>query len=213
MADSKIALCNMALQHLAVSKEIASFTDKVKEARVCNRFYNQVRDEVLRDFPWPFATRFVNLQVVEENPTTEWLFSYRYPPNCSKLRRLLNQVSRNETRKTRVPHRTGQDDQGILIFTDLVNAQAEYTYLVDDPTKYPADFAQSFALLLATYIAPGVTSGDQFKLGARAMQLYQWRTNAARTNGLSEEQDDLPPESDLLSSREGDCEDSRWTFR
>jgi hypothetical protein len=89
-----------------------------------------------------------------------------------------------------------------LVYTDLATAQAEYTFVNDNPTTYPPDFVQVFALLLAVYIAPRITGGDQFKLGQRAQQLYQWKLQAAQVNAFQELQDDMLPDSEQILARD-----------
>src|SRR4051812_32897245 len=101
MSQTDVGICNMALGHLAVGKAIGALTEASQEARACLRFYEQARDEVLRDFPWPFATTVEALALVAVQPTTEWGYSYRYPLNCLALRRIPSGV-RNDTRGTTV---------------------------------------------------------------------------------------------------------------
>ncbi|HEY2851133.1 MAG TPA: hypothetical protein VGI97_14740 [Gemmatimonadaceae bacterium] len=136
---NQIAICNMALTHLAVGKRIASLTEKSAEARACSNFYDQTKDEVLRDFAWPFATKTVTLALVEQQPTFEWGYAYRVPIDCLAARRILNgnisvapfpnsfsaagpyatPAARIMTAQTRIPYRLMADDSGELIYCDL----------------------------------------------------------------------------------------------
>jgi hypothetical protein len=135
----QVAICNMALNHLSVGKRIASFTEKSAEARLCASLYDQVKDEVLRDFAWPFATKTATLALVVQQPTFEWGYAYRVPVDCLAARRLLNgnisvtpfpntfstagpyatPASRVLTAQTRIPYRIMSDDEGELIYCDL----------------------------------------------------------------------------------------------
>lgn len=234
---SQVSICNMALSHLSIGKVIASITEKSAEARACSAFYDQAKDEVLRDFAWPFATRTVTLALVAPQPTPEWAYSYRYPSDCLAARRLLNgsqsaspfpagfsapttapaPMGRVMTAQSRIPFRIQSDDAGLLIYTDIAPSapiaatasalaqpglpQLEYTIEADDPTRYPSDFSQAVAFLLASYIAPRVTGGDKFKLGQRALQLYQWAMPRASANAGNEEQADQLPDSEAIRAR------------
>lgn len=201
MTVTKTNLANLALVHLAVSSEIANVdTDNTPIARAFRRVYETTRDEVLRDFAWPFAKRTVELQLVEEDPTTEWAYSYRYPTDCLKARRLVS-GSRNESRAQRIPYSIAGDDSGSLIYTDLEDAQLEYTMGVTDPARWMPDFVVALSLLLAHRIAPSTTGGDPAKLGRRALELFQFRIASAQNNALNEEQADIEPDSSLISSR------------
>jgi hypothetical protein len=194
-------IANLALGHLGVGKEIAILaTEKSTEAGLCRRFYAQCRDETLRDFPWPFARTIRALDLVEEEPNDEWDFSYQYPSDCSFFRRILS-GTRNDSRQTRVPYKIANSNQGRIIFTDIEDAQAEYTARIIDSSFYEPDFVSALSLLLASYIAPGLTAGDPFKLGQRALQLYAYARDKAQANATNEEQEEELPESEFIRGR------------
>lgn len=202
MATSTADIANFALSHLAVSVDISNLeTDRSKEALACRRFYEQARDEALRDGVWPFATVIEQLALVEEAPNDEWLFSYRWPSNCLAIMSLRRPGVRNPGQGQAVPHRVIRDDAGLLILTDLPDAIAEYTIREEDVTRYPPDFVQAVACLLASYIAPRLTAGDAQRLGERALQLYQWRLGAAAAAAARDEQPDMAPESEFIRAR------------
>jgi hypothetical protein len=194
---------NLALSHLAISKKIILETDRSAEANACGDFYNTVRDKTLSDFPWPFATKFALLGVVQENPTTEWLFSYRYPSDCLFLRRIFSGI-RNDNRQSRISYKIGQDAQGLLIYTDMAQAEMEYTISSDDVVRYPEDFRMAMSLHLAHYIAPRLTQGDPFKLGQRAYQMYRMELQIAADSAANEEQSDELPQSEFMRARDQD---------
>lgn len=199
---SKVGICNLALSHLGVGKEIANFeTERSEEASACRRFYDQSLEQMLRDFIWPFATKIAALGLVEEDPNEEWLFSYRYPSDCLKFRRILN-GKRNSTRQSLQPYRIAQDDTARIILCDLEDAQAEYTINEDDPAMYPPDFAMALSMRLAAYIAPRVTGGDPFKMGDRALKLYEFEVTMAQANSANEEQDEEQPLSEFTRARD-----------
>ncbi len=199
---SETEICNLALSHLNIGKEVANFeTEKSEEASSCRRFYDTARDETLRDFPWPFATKFLTLALVATDPTTEWSYSYRYPTDCSFFRRILSGL-RNDNRQTRVPYKISQDDVGLLVLTDTRDAVAEFTVKETDPSLYAADFIMAFSLRLAAMIAPRLTGGDPFKVGERALRLYQFEIQKARATAENEEQKEEPPESEFIRARD-----------
>jgi hypothetical protein len=199
---SEIAICNMALSHLGVGKEISNLeTEKGEEAAACRRFFATARDNTLRDYPWPFATKIISLALVEEDPNEEWSFSYRYPTDCVRARRILS-GQRNDNRQTRVPYVVAQDETGLLIYTDSENAELEYTFRDTDPSRYPGDYVMALSLRLASYIAPRLTKGDPFKLGERALQLHQLESMKAMQSAHVEEQNEETPASEFERSRE-----------
>jgi hypothetical protein len=207
MATSNTAIANRALRHIGVSKTIASLTEKSESARACLDFYDDVVDEVLRDYDWPFARRHATVAQVATSPTSEWLYSYRVPADCLAVRRILNGSGvRVETEATKIPFLFDADASGGLLYTDLqatTNAPVvvRYTARVTDVTQFPPDFGRSVELLLAAYIAPSLTEGDELKLRERALQTYQWRVRMAWVNAANEERQDIPPDSEFVTVR------------
>lgn len=213
MPTSKTAVANWALRHIGISLTIANLdltTDRSAQARACRDFYDQVVDEVLRDYDWPFARRVspvAGLAFVASAPSTEWRYSYRVPVDALAVRRIVSGLGvRYDTVLGRIPYALYADDAGDLLYTDFQSTSTlplviVYTTRVTDVTQYPPDFAQSVALLLAGYIAPSLTQGDELKLGERALAKYQWRLATARANAANEEQPDQPGDGSLVTVR------------
>lgn len=204
MITSEVEIYNMALRHLAVSQQVVATSDKTKEAKACLAFYPTVRDEVLRDFAWPFAKKTVTLALVTDNTgvaNAEWAYAYRYPSDCIAFRR-IHSGFRNESREQQVPYLLSQDDTGKLINTDMINAIGDYTVQITDVTRFDPDFVQACALLLACYIGPSVAGGDKFKLADRALQMYNWKISWARANALNEQKYEIDPRSELERARD-----------
>ena len=202
MPSSQIDIVNVALSHLSISKTVAILqTEKTEEAITARLFYDLAREATLRDFPWPFSTRILALALVEESPNDEWDYSYRYPTDCLEIRRILSGI-RNDTRQSRVPYRILSDGQGTLVYTDTENAEIEYTINAVSPQFYPPDFVMSFSLYMAHLMAPRLTGGDPYKLGQRALGLYDLEINRAVKNAFNEQQIEEPPESEFIRDRE-----------
>ena len=198
---SETEILNLALSHVGVSKEVANIdTENSASASAGRRFFKPARDETFRDFNWPFATEFGTLGLVETAPNTDWGYSYRYPSDCMRARKLLTGV-RNSTREGRASYKIASDASGKLIFTDEANAVLEYTRLVTDVGLFPQDYIMMLSLLLASYIAPRVTAGDPFKLGERAFKFYIDSKTKAEATALNEQQDDRGADSEFITSR------------
>ena len=199
---SKVSICNMALSHIGVSKRIVNIeTEQSTEASTCRIFYNTALEESLREFPWSFATSFVALALVEEDPTDEWAYSYRVPSDCVTIRRVLSGV-RNDTRESKVPYKVARDESGLLLYTDQENAEIEYTLFETDSTRYPADFVMAFSLKLAGYIAPALTRGDPTNVAVTAERRYIGVIKKAQATSVNEEQMDVPVDSEFVRARE-----------
>lgn len=199
---SETEIANLALGHLGISKTIATMTENSQEARACNRFYPFAREEVLRDFMWPFATKYFTLGLVEEDPTEEWAYSYRYPSDCLFFRRILS-GNRDDNQDTKVPYIVASDDTGRLIYTDQDEAECEYTANITDAGKFTADFVFALSTKLAVFIAPQLTAGDPFKLGDKALNLHTFEISKAHASSVNEEsRSNREPESEFIRGRE-----------
>jgi len=151
--------------------------------------------------PWPWATRFAELAFVEEDPTEEWAYSYRYPTDCLTIRRILS-GSRNDSRQSRIPYKIVQDDSGLLVYTDLDSASIEYTVREDNPGKFPSDFVVALSYKLAWYIAPRLTKGDPFNLRANVEKAYSYSISKAARNSFNEQAEEEPVQSEFVRDRE-----------
>lgn len=193
----------MALSHLGIGKEIANITtEQSQEAAACRRFYDTARDATLRDFNWPFCSKIIALSLIEEDPTDEWKYSYRYPSDCLHLKRILS-GARNDTHQSRVEFKILKDSAAHIIYTDIENAEAEYTERVSDPSFYPSDFQLALSYRIAHYIAPRLTKGDPFKIKADMMKLYDLELSRAQATALNEEQQATAPDAEFIRIREG----------
>lgn len=195
---SEVSIANMALSHLQVGRTISSLAEQSEEAEACNAFYEVARDAVLRDFAWPVATRIVQLELVEEDPNSEWAYSYRYPRTCLFFRRILS-GTREDTVSTKVDYQISSDDEGKLVFTDQDDAEAEISVLYDEAGHFDADFALALSWRLAFYIAPRVSkSSAQASLwNAYKMELAQAAANAANESPRPARR----PESEFINAR------------
>lgn len=215
IGESIADICNMALSHLGVAKEIANLdTETNQEAISCRRFYESARDTTLKAFPWPFAVRTVALGLVEEDPHPDWKYSYRYPSSALYMRYLYdNQTSLSpyvynnsliSSVYLKIPYKIIGDSSGKLIYTNLENAYAEYVSRVENPVLYPPDFVRALSYKLASLIAPRLTSGDPFKLGEKALQMYEFTVREAMAENANEElRDSESYESSFLRERNG----------
>ena len=199
--SSKVDICNMALAALGVGDQIVNIdSERSAEARACRMFYLPTLKEVLREGYWPFATKIDDLALIEEDPNDEWGFSYRYPIDCVMFKRIVS-GQRTDTRATRVPTKIVADESGQIIYCDTDEAEAEYTFLADNPEVYPADFVAALAYLLAVRIAPLVTAGDPFGLQAKSARLYMAQIDKSRATAANEEQADVEPDPETISGR------------
>lgn len=213
VVHTSVTISNLALRHLAIGKPIASLTDTTQEAIACALFYQQTKEEVLREFPWPFAWKYASLTLVDGTEaiasTQDFQYAYRLPDDVIRVHRILGDSRQIDTAE-RIPFSLGSDATGGLIYTDLAVVDATDTTLQQPVLEYtadvpesalPSDVAMAIAAKLAFYLAPSLTKGDDFKLGIRAEQVYEAMLNKAMAAGAREQQFDPPPDSEFITVR------------
>jgi hypothetical protein len=150
---------NQALSKIGVTKPVVNIATEVsKEADVARLHYADTVTTVLRDFPWPFATKYRTLAALITPPgTLDWAKQYRRPTDCVFERRLV--VPRTgAVDPTPPPFQLSSDSQGGLILTNQADAVLEYTYrpscsaFVGDPL-----WREAMVWKLAGAMAPGLS--------------------------------------------------------
>lgn len=195
-------IANLALSHLGQGVQIADLdTENSPEAKACRQFYTQARQQTLRDFEWPVATKIAALGLVTEDPNDEWAYSYEYPSDCLEMRRILS-GTRNDSRQSKIPYRVVYGTAGAEIYTDRYQAEAEYTVDVTETGRLPGDLIMAMSFRLASYIAPRVTKGDPFKLSLKCLQMYQLEITKAQANAIKDEQPEQVPDAETIRGRE-----------
>lgn len=197
MAESKVAICNFALGYVGASRQISSLTESSQEAVNCNLHYDQARKELLKEMTWPFATRYRILGMVEQDPTVEWGYSYRYPSNCLRVRRILT-GTRNDPEPP--PFVIGSDDDGLLIYCDIEDAQIEYTVDEEDPLRFDALFADALAWKIGYKIAPSL--GRMKGATERCDKMYLVSLSIAKAESANETQRTESPDAEAIRARQ-----------
>jgi hypothetical protein len=199
---SKTQICNIALVRIGVTKFLTNVeTDKSKEASALNLVFDDERDYVLRDFPWPFATSYAQLNLVSgslETPTSnDWIYAYRYPSDCMFARRITTVLGRAETQPP--PFKIGRDSQGRLVYTNQEDAELEYTLGVTDPAEFDSVFDSMLAWKLAKTLAPSASRIKGIIDTCNAE--YERDRIKAQVAALNEQQQEQPPESEMIQAR------------
>lgn len=159
MAADETFICNQALGLLGSGK-IMSLDDESKEARFCQRFYEQTRNEVIAGHRWNFAIQRAELSRLTEEPLSEWEHQYQLPTDCLRVLQ-LNGFAETENASRFVI-------EGRRLLTDDDRAVIRYLRSVEDATLFPPLFIEALAVRLAAKLAQPLT-------GSRSMpgELYQ----------------------------------------
>lgn len=212
---SETDIANLALGRLRISKTIADLDEQSTPARNISRVFTQCRQECLRAFPWPCATRAQQLVEVANQTFPGWTYVYQYPSQCLMVRavadeggiRFVRQFSdannfRDFNRVVKVqPWQIAlkDDNASNVILSDVPDAWAFMTFDLDTIGVFPADLASVIAWRVAMEVG-GALQADGEMID-RAEQRYAiWFANAS-AQSYNESKDDDPPDSPSVSCR------------
>ncbi len=200
MSYDAVTIANLALSHCGAQQFITSLDDTTQEAALCNLHYEPCRDAVLGVLHWPFAKRYVALALVEEGVaqdwSSEWAYVYRYPTDCTRVRRVLTGSRRDPNA---VPFELGSDATGRLIYCDSEDALIAYTHRVTDVTIYPDQFCEAVAWKMASRMALPLSA--RADLAQAAEKQYQMALADAKILALTEERRDVQPDAEWIRAR------------
>lgn len=199
MPTTTITIANLALGHLGISKDISSFGERSSEAKACNRFYERARDAAQSRYPWKVGLRRVTLDLLPDNDwEDEFLYAYRLPDDCKWFRWLyIGQKSTDPA----PPHRLVSDDDGQVIITDVADAVAEYSLLVEDPALWSTEQIDATSYKLAALMARTFDEDNASATRKEMEQLYEIELSRAAAKDLNNEQPPDQPKSEFETCR------------
>lgn len=154
-------ICNMALSKIK-RQRIDSLNDPSEEAKECSIYYEHIRKQLLRLYPWGFA-RHVEKLALRVDKVPGWDFCYGYPRDClaitfvfDEMHAKCKEMERQEFQALTV---TGADK---VIATNVQDAWAEYTYNVRNTDVFSEEFVEAMACMLAASLAIPLTGNTDF---------------------------------------------------
>lgn len=183
---NKIQICNIALARIGVAP-IETMDEASEAARACSQYYDFVRRNVLRKFPWTFATRRVTLAQLNTQPP-DYKYAYRYPTDALALRKMYNEHYCKLPEKNE--YKIISDTGGRVIYTNVKAANIEYTADVQDVTLFDDEFIEALGWKLAAEIAFMLTGN--MNIAQTCVQAYNaYFTEAAADNAQEENVPDM----------------------
>lgn len=196
-----IEICNIALTRIGVA-EIERMDEASEPARKCNSIYHFTRQNVLRKFPWNFATKRVQLALIDED-TPDFKYVYQYPADALALRLIYNEHFRGIPKNNQ--YRIMNNGSGRKIYTNIEKAYIEYTADIKDASLFDAEFIEAFAWKLAAEIAFNLTGN--MNITNQCVQAYNAYFIEAAGNDAAEDNFMDPVLDRLALARFGEEED------
>lgn len=198
-----VDICNKALNYLQ-ARPIQTIDDNTEEAIRCKAVFDIVRDTVLADHEWEFATYFEDeLTLIVDETIPGWDYLYEIPLDCLAIRKLF--IDDASTDPDPIEHRRciSPDTLEPAIAVNIESPILEYTMQVTDPKYWTTSFAEALSLKLASEIGAPLTGKSE--LATQALNLYAIRISEAKRLDAG----DRNTEETRKTKRTSSYEDSR----
>lgn len=206
MPVSSIDICNIALLRLG-HDEIASFSEKSKEARYCSRFYDRMRRTTLRSHPWNFATRFAKLALLTAT-VTDYDYVYALPADEVRSLYIVNPLryinssspSMRMDPAPQIPFEVRSvAGSGKVLVCGQVDAELAYVADIQDPNEFDDQFIDALSHRIASELAMPLAGKPS--LQKTELQLFALTLGEGKQIDASESRTQVQPGQDLVSSR------------
>ena len=195
---SVVDICNEAMDLLGAAT-IISLTQDSKEARLCNRRFDTVRDSVLRTLLWNVA--LTRKEIAPDATAPDFGFTYQYTlptdPYCLRVVSFWNSVVDNEVAAydSNVMYKI----EGRKILSNEGTCKITYIARVEDTELYDSLLSSTIAYRLAADTAYGITGSMSVAQNMQA--LYEARLREAKGVDAMEGYPEQPQANEYIEIR------------
>jgi len=175
---SVVDICNEAMDLLGAAT-ITALTENSKEARLCNRRFETVRDAVLRSHPWNTAIRRASLAQDSDAPAFGFTYQYTLPTDPYCLRVLSFWNSNVDSEIAAYDSQVMFKIEGRKVLSNEGTCKITYLARVTDTEEYDSLLSSTIAHKLAAETAYAITGSTT--VSQAMQQLYEVRLREARS--------------------------------
>lgn len=195
---SVVDICNHAMDLLGAAT-ITSLTENSKEARLCNRNFDKLRDDVFRSHPWNTAITRATLAKDSTAPAFGFANQFTLPtdPYCLRVLSLWNTSVNNEVAAydSNVMYKI----EGRKILSNEGSCSITYIARITDTEQYDSLLSSAIAHRLASETAYAITGSNSV---AQAMQgMYEARLREAKSVDAMEGYPEQPQADEYINIR------------
>lgn len=161
---SPVDICNMALGHLnqAFISSISNSSSASNPEKACFLYYPIVRNSLLEEYPWSFATRFERLPtLVPLSGQTYYGYDYvfSYPTDCLRIIKLvlyedyLQPASRSSQENLPFEVQLNKENSSRVVLTNYSDVMAHYIANPIDCNLISPGFALALSYSLAVALS------------------------------------------------------------
>lgn len=198
MAATEVDVCNLALASINFDP-ITTLADNTQQARLCSRFFDESRDELLREHAWGFATRRIALDDVEDDPLNPdhgdsypgYLYAYEMPDECLRILKVYNESEPDVSYPYELlfsPTDGTPGNEVVRICANVGEAVCEYVYRVETVTFWDAHFVRAMVAYLAFKLAHPLRATEDLRRWS--FSVYQDALERAKRTDSSESKRD-----------------------
>ncbi len=183
MASSEVQIAKMALSHLGDRYDIISLEESSPEAEQVNLVFDNVRDALVRAFPWKWSLRYYTPSALVGTPPAQWSYMYAYPSNALKVWRIVNPLDPMQNKLPPIEFTiAGNSDDVKVLLTEESEPEFEYSKKVTNSFEWDANFDTALSWSIAEYIAMPIT-GDGMIRDRMAQEAARYLGIAQREDG------------------------------
>ena len=162
---SEVDICNIGLAEIG-EDTIISLTEDSKAGRLCNLIFDDTRDAVLREHPWNFAIKRVELALLTTTPEFEFDFEHQLPADNLRVMKTDDDLT---------PFRI----EGGKLLSNNDTVMIEYIARITDTTKFDSLFVETFAVRIGAKLSLNLS--DNNTLTQLMEQKYRDRLKQAKS--------------------------------
>ncbi len=148
---SEVSICNQALSWLG-GEPISRLDSDTTEAILCNANYALLRDTVIEEGKWTFATARFKLVPNPTGPAYGYAYRFELPSQIL----IVTHVTNNNSNKNDSNDYDYRIEGGFILCDDSV-VWIKAIVQITDPSKFTATFVQALAARIANDIAMPLT--------------------------------------------------------
>ena len=175
---SVVDICNEAMDLLGAAT-ITALTENSKEARLCNRRFETVRDTVLRSHPWNIAITRASLAKDSDAPAFGFANQFTLPTDPYCLRVLSFWNSNVDSEIAAYDSQVMFKIEGRKVLSDEGTCRITYLARITDTETYDSLLSSTIAHKLAAETAYAITGS--MSVSQSMQQLYEIRLREARS--------------------------------
>lgn len=171
---SSVQICNLALTNLG-AETISSFTDNTVNAKLCNRLYTDIVEEVICEGAWTSATYQASLARTTTTPTFKFSYEYQLPTDPKALK----VIEINED----IPGTYNYEIHADKLLTDLESVSITYIGMIKNSEQFDVGLRRSIVARMTSAMAYTITGSAQIAAAWDQKYLDILQESLA-TNGL-----------------------------